>query len=335
MSQNTLREQLAEAFDRDISDETVSRETTPQETTENSENVTLQENSENSDNVQGEKPRDEAGKFVSKEEIARPTTWKKDYLPIWDKVHTNEPLTPEESANLLKYINQREGEYKTGVSTYKTEAESAKQLQEALAPFMPTLQQHNIEPTTWISNLGNAHQLLALGTPEQKLQAFAKLAQDYGVPMEAFTGEYNPNLMQNMQQNSELSNQVNSLTNWMMQQEEREISSEIEAFSGDKNYPYFEDLKEDMAQLLESGKADDLKQAYKIALVNNDELMEKQFQERLAAQQATQQKAVAVEKAKSRAVSPKSSTPTGTGKAEAKDRRSVLAEQFDGIGERV
>ena len=68
---------------------------------------------------------------------SRPTTWKKEYLPIWDKLTAGEQLTPEESLKLAEYSNQRESEYKKGVSTYKQEADNAKSLVEAIAPFVP------------------------------------------------------------------------------------------------------------------------------------------------------------------------------------------------------
>jgi len=38
------------------------------------------------------------------------------------------------------------------------------------------LQENNIAPQQWISNLGTAHKTLALGSPQEKLQMFAQLA---------------------------------------------------------------------------------------------------------------------------------------------------------------
>src|SRR6267378_5934895 len=87
--------------------------------------------------------RDEAGRFAKEEKeraqaasgaavsadagavvaaVERPSTWKKDY---WDKYDKLEP-------DLRAYILQRENEYKTGVSTYKGEAEAAKTLKAAI-----------------------------------------------------------------------------------------------------------------------------------------------------------------------------------------------------------
>ena len=52
-------------------------------------------------------------------DIPKPTTWKKDLLPLWDKIAKGEVLTKDESKNTLEYLNQRENEFKKGVSVYK------------------------------------------------------------------------------------------------------------------------------------------------------------------------------------------------------------------------
>ena len=162
------------------------------------------------DEIKDEPLRNEKGQFVAKEEaetpvaaseteaneeveekpavevkpaLNRPTTWKKEYLPIWDKLTAGEQLTPDEAIKLAEYSNQRESEYKKGVSTYKAEADNARQLMEAVSPFMPELQKNNIHPAQFINNLGRAHMVLAQGTPEQKIQMFHKLAQDYGIQL--------------------------------------------------------------------------------------------------------------------------------------------------------
>jgi len=84
-------------------------------------------------------------------------------------------------SQLAEYIQQRESEYARGVSTYKHEADAARQLNEAIAPFMPNLQKHGMEPTQWIRNLGTAHERLALGSPQDKIQTAAQLIRDYGI----------------------------------------------------------------------------------------------------------------------------------------------------------
>jgi len=79
-------------------------------------------------------------------DIPKPTTWKKDLLPLWDKIAKGETLTKDERKKHLEYLNQRENEFKKGVSVYKAEAERAKALEEAITPFVPELQAQGIHP---------------------------------------------------------------------------------------------------------------------------------------------------------------------------------------------
>lgn len=318
-TQTTLRDQISAAFD------------TPTETVAEPATPVVIHSAEASD-----KARDESGKFVPKakaetpaaeqtqaepKRISRPSSWKKDHWEAFDKVATENP-------SLAEYINQREKEFASGVATYKTEAQQAKELTEALAPFMPELQQHGIKPKDWISNLGNAHRMLALGSPEQKVQMFRKLAADYGVNLGGQQQlEVNP-LAQKLQS---VEQRLNQYLTQQQQAEQAAIASEIEKFSSDtEQYPHFERVRATMGQLLESGMASDLKSAYTKAIRMDDDV----FQEMTAQQQLSEkQKQTAIAKeAKSKALSVKTSSPKGVVKdTGAKDRRSALEAAFDQV----
>jgi len=266
-------------------------------------------------------------------DIPKPTTWKKDLLPLWDKIAKGETLTAEESRKHLEYLNQRENEFKKGVSVYKAEAERAKALEEAINPFVPELQAHGINPATWISNLGHAHLVLAKGTQQQKMQMFHRLAQDYGVNLNQSTEPQQPvdaYTQQLMQQLYQVNQEVSTIKGRFEMEEQQRLANEIERVRSDKErFPHFDMVREEMAQLLELGKAPDLETAYAKAVRLNDEVWAKE-QERLltdARKQASRTSQVA--RAKATAVSPKSVTPNGVqAKVEAKDRRSMLMAQL-------
>lgn len=312
--------------------------------------------------IKTEPIRDEAGKFatekveikpevtqeekpeVTQEEkpaLMRPTTWKKEYLPIWDKLSKGEQLSLEESAKLAAYSNQRENEYKTGVSTYKAEAQQAKSLQDAIAPFVPDLQAQNIAPQQFIQNLGNAHMMLVKGTPEQKIALFNKLAQDYGVPLNQVAiqqqgGQPNQEIMQLMQELQTIKSQVSGVTGWKDQLESQQVQQQLSEYSDTSKYPYFEMVRGNMAQLLESGKAQTLKEAYEIASEPLETMINSRLEQVKVNQPQTSQEVV--KQAKAKAVSTKSSTPSGVVSTNsAKDRRALLSEAVDNLmgGSRV
>lgn len=265
------------------------------------------------------------------------TTWRKEFLPLQQKLANGEPLTPDEAKKLAAYNVQRENEYKTGVSTYKAEAVQARELQEAVTPFLQELRANNLTPASWIKQVGQINQVLMRGTPEQKLGVIAHLAQVYGVPIGALSGSrVDPTVQQVMAMNQELKRELSALkgevsgvAGWKQQLETQALEGEIASMAADTaNYPHFDAVRERMAQLLETGAARDLPTAYKTAVRENDELYEQDVTQRLAQQQS--QKTTTAAQARSRAVSPKSATPSGQVKTTgAKDRRSVLSDAFD------
>jgi hypothetical protein len=303
-----------------------------------------EEASSQDDPVEEPEPVAEASADVQELEVNRPTTWKKEYVEVWDKMKEGKPLDKAEFVKFAEYANQREAEYKKGVSAYKAEADNARELTQAIGPFVPELQKHGISPSAWINNLGRAHYTLANGTYDQKVQMFNRLAQDYGIqlnsdslqmPEQAYVDPYQQQLMQQLQATQQ---QVQQLSAIREQEENARLNNEIERVSSDKErFPHFEMVREDMAQLLERGLAPNLETAYAKAVRMNDEAY-KLEQDKLLRSASTQaSKAQQVAKAKATAVSPKSVTPSGqVSKADAKDRRSLLmASLADAEGGRV
>lgn len=262
--------------------------------------------------------------------LPKPDSWKKEKQADWDA------LTPSQQA----YVKEREDQYFKGISTYQQEWKSAKPLIDAVAPFMPELEAHGIKPDQWITNLGNAHYTLAKGSPQQKLQMFAQLSRDYGVPLQALfdpaiAQQYVQQTIQQPQSRPAPQQDIGSLVRQEL--EAARIEQSIEDFevakdaAGNRLYPHFETVRGDMALLLEAGKAKDLKSAYPLALRLHDDLFEAdQESKRKAddtARQEAQRKAVAV--AKGSAVSVKSATPASAGAAPKEGRRELISEAWD------
>ena len=262
-------------------------------------------------------------------DIPKPTTWKKDLLPLWDKIAKGETLTKDESKKHLEYLNQRENEFKKGVSVYKAEAERAKALEEAINPFVPELQSQGISPAAWINNLGRAHMVLTKAPYDQKVQMFHRLAQDYGVNLNQINESQQPvdaYTQQLMQQLNQVNQEVSTIKGRFEQEEQTRLSNEIERVRSDKErFPHFDMVREEMAQILELGKAQNLETAYVKAVRMNDEVWAVEQERLLSSAKKQASKSQQVARAKATAVSPKSVTPNGTqAKVEAKDRRSLI-----------
>ena len=280
----------------------------------------------------------------SDEEVKKPTTWKKEYRDIWDKMEKGEQLNRDDFVKFADYANQRENEYRRGVSAYKAEADNARQLTEAIGPFVPELQQQGIHPVAWINNLGRAHMILSKAPYQEKIQMFHRLAQDYGiqlnqdgiqVPEQQYVDPYQQQLMQQLQATQQ---QVQQLSQIREQEENARLTNEINRVSSNKErFPHFDMVREDMAQLLERGLAPDLETAYAKAVRMNDEAYKLEQDKLLRTVGNQASKAQQVAKAKATAVSPRSATPSGqVSKVDAKDRRSLLMSSLaDAEGGRV
>lgn len=272
-------------------------------------------------------------------EAPRLTTWKRDMLPLHDKLATGQPLTAEEAQRLAAYNVQREKEYSTGVSTYKAEAMQAREITGAIAEFMPTLQQHGLQPATWIQNLGRAHHTLALGSPEQKLNMFTQLAHEYGVPLglvqQAQQGQVDPLAMQLMSQMQQMQGNVQAISAWRQAQEDQAVQQEISKFTDATQYPHFDQVRPMMAQLLESGLAQNPDEAYAKAVRLDESIAVQEPQRQAALPQppaTVQSRAAAVSKARGAAVSVRTATPSGAAKQPAPtDRRAGLEAAFESL----
>jgi hypothetical protein len=254
-----------------------------------------------------------------------PASWKKDYHEVWQ---TADP-------RLKEYAWQREEEMKAGVQPLLTKAQFADQMQQAIEPYMQNIRGLGIEAPQAVKALMEADNILRHGSAQQKQQYFATLAQQYGINMgEVQTQPVDPNFyaIQN-----ELAQVRGEVLNWKQQQEAAQnqaLLNEINEFQ--QKAEYFEDARPTMIQLLNSGVAKDLDDAYQKALRLDNELFTKQQQSLQAKADAEKREASnrAAKAARAAAVSVKSSTPGAATKTNAQDRRSLLLEQFDNINER-
>jgi hypothetical protein len=272
-------------------------------------------------------------KDETQEKVTRPSTWKKEYVQIWDKMEAGEQISKEDFTKFAEYANQRESEYKKGVSTYKAEADRAKSYENAIAPYAQDLQRRGIAPTQYIENLVRAEQILSNAGYEQKLQVFQKLAQDYGIQLNGNgqVTQLDPYTQQLMNQLNQVNQEVSSIKGRFAQEENQRLMGEIERVrSNVEQFPHFDVVREEMAQLLELGKAQDLETAYKKAVRMNDDVWALEQDRLLKEAKQSTVKAQQVAKAKAAAVSPKSVTPSGkvAEPGDKKDRRSLIADQL-------
>jgi hypothetical protein len=254
-----------------------------------------------------------------------PASWKKDYHEAWT---TADP-------KLKEYAWKREEEMKAGVQPLLSKAQFADQMQQAIEPYMQNIRGLGIEAPQAVKALMEADNVLRHGSPQQKQQYFAQLAQQYGINMgDVQMQPVDPNFyaIQN-----ELAQVRGEVLNWKQQQETAQnqaLLQEINQFQ--TKAEYFEEARPTMIQLLNSGVAQDLQDAYEKAIRLDNDLFTKHQQASQGAADAAKREASnrAAKAARAAAVSVKSSTPGAATSTKAQDRRSLLMQQFDNMNER-
>ena len=272
-----------------------------------------------------------------------PSSWKKDHWTDWEKLS-------QENPKLAEYLIQREGEFAKGVSTYKQDFDRLKPVADVIGQYQPFLQQHNLKPEQFVAALAQSDQTLRFGTQQQKLQMFAKLAQDYQIPIQEmlvqgddgkvyFNQQYFAPQQPSQQPGTLTRQEAEKLFNEKLSQ--MQWVSAIQNFAaakdekGNPQYPHFERVRQDMDGILRAGLAKDLPTAYDKAIRMHDDIWQAEQAAKQAAAQKAQQEAQAkqVAKAKATATSVRTATPSGETAAKPKGIRASLEAAIDARAE--
>ena len=286
--------------------------------------------------------RDEAGRFAPRvkaepaEPVAEPVeepvwrkppaSWKKEYHEYWSKA----------DPKIQEYAWQREEQMRKGVEPLLSKAQFADEMKEVIAPYEATITGLGLKPSQAVKALMEADYTLRTSTPEQRVAYFQQLAQQYGVNlggMQAAPVDQNLYALQN-----QLAQVRGEVLTWKQQQEQQQnavLLSEINDFAAKAEH--FEDARPVMVNLLQSGLASTLEEAYDKAIRLDPALFERVQSAQQAAEQAKKAAELnrAAKAARAAAVSVRSSTPGTNTAPKAQDRRSMLAEAFDSLADRV
>jgi hypothetical protein len=182
-------------------------------------------------------------------------------------------------------ITRREQDMAAGVQRLNQQYEPLRQVGSALQAYDPYFQHIQKPPQQYLQELIPIEQTLALGNPAQKLDMLLNVADKYGVPIrnvlnqamggklgEAITeshksfGSPTPIPPQVQQELVTLRTQMDNIQNLA-------AKSELDTFIADAtNHPYFDNVREDMAKLLETGACTTYQEAYDISVWRNPDL---------------------------------------------------------------
>ena len=240
---------------------------------------------------------------------------------------------------MQEYAWQREEQMRAGVEPLLSKAQFADAMQEAIQPYMNTIQGLGLQPEKAVAALMEADHKLRTSDPQTKMQYFMQLAQSYGINLGAMQPQapgaapMQPNSVDPLvwQLQNELNQVRGEVMGWKQQQEMMEnqtLLNEINQFS--LKAEHFEDVRPTMIQLLQSGVAQTLDEAYDKAIRLDPNLFEQTLKAKQAEEAAKQAKEAnrVAKSARAAAVSVRSATPGANTAPKAANRRALLEEAF-------
>lgn len=218
-------------------------------------------------------------------ENTAPKTWKPEVAKHWAA------LPPEVQAE----IQRREQDIFNGINQYKEAADFGKGFYNVLKPYIPVLQQYNVDPHQQVANLMHSHYTLAFGKPEEKVALIKSILADYKIDFKPEGGgepSYTDPEVENLRaQLSSVQSELQALRQGREAEVKTSLEARVEAFAKDPANKYFNDVLPEMTALLQSGAAKDIKQAYDLAIYQNPAVRQKVLDEELAKRNAAAEEA--------------------------------------------
>jgi hypothetical protein len=271
-----------------------------------------------------------------------PTSWKPQAREQWAK------LPPEVQQEVVR----REAEVGRVMQESARAREALTHVQGVLSPYSQNIAATGTDALTCMKNLFNADNTLRHGSTGDKAQLVASIIKGFGVDVNVLDGllsgqqvapDPNAQLADRLRQEMAAQlkpvmsffNQVQGQRSQAMQQIQQTAGSEVDAFGQDAAHEFFDDVRGDMADIMDlytqRGQSITLQEAYDRAIMLHPQVRE------IVAKRAEAERAngaaQAAQRARRTAASITSSpAPAGTPGPAADDRRAVIEAAWNDSG---
>ena len=190
-----------------------------------------------------------------------PTSWSCSVKEKWNE------LPPE----VRSEIKKREDDIHRMMTSHDGELRLGRSVKEIAAPYEAIIRAEGGTIEGAFRDLLNTSYVLRTGSPQQKAQVLMQTAQQFGVDLGQYVGQQQQNnpliaLQNEIHQLRQQADPVRIKTQLQEDMERDRIQQEIEAFSANPENVHFEAVKSTMGSLMASGRANDLKTAYEMAI---------------------------------------------------------------------
>lgn len=214
-------------------------------------------------------------------------------------------------------VLKREDDFHKGLEQYKQSAQMGDRMNQIIQPYQPYLRSKGATPEQTVASMLQTAYTLENASAQDKPKLLAQVAQKFGVDLSQLNSQQNeqqvdPYVQQLEQRVNQFEQYLQNQASTAQQQSMSEAHSEIDAFrnevdeSGNIKHLYFDDVRDDMANMIEasekSGKKLSLQDAYDAAVWARPDIRENLLaeQQRQADEKRRQEQARKAEEAKKR-----------------------------------
>jgi hypothetical protein len=199
------------------------------------------------------------------QELKAPAQWKPDVREHWNKL----PRAVQEE------ITRRESDSLRLIGSVGPKIRVADEVASELSPFVSRLQENGVPPMAFVKDLFTTVKSLAGGDPVTKAEVVANIVQSYNVDLRALDQALTrrvsapPEVHQARQMMARMSHQQAYQQASQEEQSMAAAGQAIAEFGADPRHEFLSDVRDMMADLVESGKVDNLEDAYTAAVWAN------------------------------------------------------------------
>jgi len=234
------------------------------------------------------------------EVLKAPSQWKPAVREQWNKI----PRPVQEE------ILRREADNMRLIGAVGPKIRMADDVVQHLSPYAERLQANGVPPQQFVNDIFETVRGLSYGNHQEKAEIVANIIQAYGVDLNTLDAMLSsrirmpPEVAQARYATAQARAVIQNNQQWNNQQQEHMMNLEAEkhvaAFGADPKHEFLDDVRDFMADLIESGKAENLEDAYASAVWANPDtrkiLLQREAQARISGKTA---RAVAARRASS------------------------------------
>lgn len=276
-----------------------------------------------------DRPRDEGGKFVPKEVASSPQEQPvAPKEPPQSAVQPSPEPTPQQAApsfvgapnswsnqakakwaaidpEIRAEIAKRESDIARGMSKVDEDRVFAKEVQKVVAPYEALIRASGSTVPVAIQSVLNTAYILQTADPITKAREIANVIRHHGIDLNLVSQpqEVNPQIAALQQEVAQLRGGYQQQTQQAQQAAEQQVMAMIDTFGRDPKNKYFQAVQADMGQLIGSGYAGTLEQAYEAAIWARPDIRAQQLSDQQAAEKAKHDAQIKAQRARTKGLS--------------------------------